>query len=237
MKVYCRQMSPEFQDSALHFSDDFLTDDIAVCGNRDFMDHVPEVFKRVQDVLHGGDLADVIDDMSVGGMYSEVYKNVTDAINDWMYPEKERYSTMDVHKIKQLVFDYMSANQSEEDEILCEVLSIVTGKNWDSRIIRGVSQSDWNYVYYATDEFSEKDIEAFEVMYFNTGTEWIIDDQDFDPETDKPEDIEGYDLYVTSWHEEDMREEIAAHVGVAPEDVVMYAIEGYGWHGQYREVA
>ena len=237
MKVYCRQRDPEFQDSALYFSDDFLTEDIAVWGNRYLMEHVPGVFKRVQDVLHGGDLAEVIDDMSTGGFYSEVYKNVTEAINDWLYPEKDRYSTMDIHKLKHLVFDYMRANQRDEDEILCEVLSIVTGKNWDSRMIVGCNQSDWNYVYYATDEFSEKDIKAFEVMYFNTGTEWIIDDQGFNPETDAPEDIEGYGYYATDWHEEGIRKEIADHVGVAPEDVVMYALEGYGWQTQYREVA
>ena len=237
MKVYCRQMNPEFQDSSIFVTDDFFSEDIAVWGNRDFMEHVPEVFKRVRDELHSGGLADVIDDMNAGGMYSEVYKNVTEAINDWLWPEKDKYSTWDIHKIKKLVFDYARANQSEEDEILCEVLSIVTGKNWGYGMITGFSQSDWNYVYYATDEFSAKDIKAFEVMYFNTGTEWIIDDQDFNPETDEPEDIDGYGFYATDWHEEGIRKEIAAHVGVAPEDVVMYALDGYRWDAQYREVA
>lgn len=49
MKIYAKQVAPEYQESPL-FLDDFFPDDIAVCGNRDFKERCPEVFQRVREV-------------------------------------------------------------------------------------------------------------------------------------------------------------------------------------------
>lgn len=49
MKIYAKQIAPEYQESPL-FLDDFFPDDIAVCGNRDYKERCPELFKIVRAV-------------------------------------------------------------------------------------------------------------------------------------------------------------------------------------------
>ena len=79
-------------------------------------------------------------------------------------------------------------------------------------------------------------LEAFEIEYFNTGTEWIIDDGEFDPENDSPLNINGCSVYCTSGSEEGIRKEIADAEGFDPADVVLYAFEGWSRTAQYEEV-
>ena len=55
MKIYAKQVPPEYQESPLFLGDEFFPDDIAVCGNRDYMEHCPEVFERVYTVLSAGE--------------------------------------------------------------------------------------------------------------------------------------------------------------------------------------
>ena len=90
-----------------------------------------------------------------------------------MEPDKPKYSTRDIHALKELVRAYTEAASREENNILCKVLSIVTGRKWDWKIIRGYCQSDWNEVFYPVDDWSREALSAFETMYFNTGSEWI----------------------------------------------------------------
>lgn len=135
MKVYAKQVPPEYQESPLFLFNDW-PEDMAICGNRDFDSHCPEVFTRVYKALQDGEL--------------------------------------------------------------CEALS------------------------------------TFEAEYFNTGTEWIVHDGDSLPES--PEDINGYFVYCTSWNEDGIANEIADSAGGRPEDVKLWAFDGYMQSPKYREV-
>lgn len=232
MKVYAKQVAPEYQESPL-FIDGFFPEDIAVCGNRDYKEHCPEVFERIYTVLSVGELAEVLEDCNG---WKDWYKNITEVITDYLPPEKAKYSTRDIGALKKLVLQYAECSRREEDSILCAVLSIVTGQEWDCRIIRGCCQSDWNYIYYPVANWSRGALEAFEIEYFNTGSEWIIDEGKFDPENDIPSNINGYSVYCTSWNDEGIKKEIADSEGVDPADVVLYAFEGWNRTAQYREV-
>lgn len=235
MKIYAKQVAPEYQESPL-FLDDFFPDDIAVCGNRDFKERCPEVFQRVREVLENGELAEALEDVKTGGYYSEWYKNATQAINDLLPADKAKYSTKDIHELKRLVTEYAECSRSDEDSILCAVLSIVTGETWDYKQICGCCQGDWNNIFYPVDKWSVEALNAFEVEYFNTGTEWIVDDGEFDPENDSPLNINGCSTYCTEWNEDGIKREIADAFGGSPEDVVLYAFEGWSKIPNYREV-
>lgn len=229
MKIYARQISPEYQESPL-FIDECFPDNIAVCGNRDFNEHIPDIFKTVSEVLENGELAEMLEDIKA----CEWYKNATEAITDYLPPVKGRYSTNAVHALKNYVCEYATCPRCEEERILLCVLAIVTGKKWDSKIIRGCCQSDWNYIYYPVDEWSKEALEAFETEYFNTGTEWIVHDEEGTPEA--PEEINGFSMYCISWNDEGIRKEIADVTGGNPQDVVLYAFDGYIQTAKYREV-
>lgn len=230
MKIYAKQVSPEWQESPL-FIDGCFPDNIAVCGNRDFNEHKPDIFEKVEMTLEQGELADVLENIKE---WKEYYSNVSQAIDEYLPSVKGRYSTNAIHAIKRLVSEYSMCPHSEEDAIMCRVLSLVTGKEWDYRTIRGSSQSEWNEVYYPVDEWSTETLQMFETEYFNEGTEWIVHEGDNTPES--PNDIEGYTIYCTSWNEEGIREEIAKMTGESPENIVMYAFDGYIRTPQYKKV-
>lgn len=171
MKVYAKQVPPEYQESPLFLFNDW-PEDLAICGNRDFDSHCPEVFTRVYKALQDGEL--------------------------------------------------------------CEALSVVTGKKWEYSTIRGCCQSDWQEVFYIADNWGREALSTFETEYFNTGTEWIVHDGDSLPES--PEDINGYFVYCTSRNEDGIANEIADSAGGRPEDVKLWAFDGYTQSPKYMEV-
>jgi hypothetical protein len=232
--IYCKQIPPEYQESRLFDDEGMGPDYISVTGNRDYISRTSPLFDRVYNALNNGELAEALDDIKNGGYYSSFYKNATEAINDILEPDKPKYSTRDIHALKELVRAYTEAASREENNILCKVLSIVTGRKWDWKIIRGYCQSDWNEVFYPVDDWSREALSAFETMYFNTGSEWIIHDEENTPEG--PEDISGYSCYIVADTEEGIRKELAAVAGCAPSDLVIWAFDEFIRVAQYKAV-
>lgn len=212
-KVYARQINPAYQDS--YAFDDEYYNNISICGNRDCYERTTEVFSRVFEVLNNGNLAYTIE--NIGDSYSW-YSTATEAINDYLRREDgKKYSCKDIHDLKQLVKEFSECRRDEENDIICKVLSIVTRQEYSYTTIRGCCQGDWNEVFYSVEEYSIDDIHTFETLYFNTGSEWIIHDEENKPESAK--EIEGYSRYCTT---DDVRKEIADAEGVNPEDVILY---------------
>ena len=212
-KVYVRQIEPEYQESPLFLFECF-PDNIVVTGNRDYNSHTTPLFDRVRDSLDSGELTEALDDIKTGGYY----KNATEAVNDLLPPEKGKYSTRDIHALKWLVKAYMEAGSLEENNIICKVLSLVSGSPWEWAIIRGCCQGEWQEVFYPVNE----------------GSEWIIHDEPYEPEG--PEDINGYSCYTVSVLEDDIRKELADIAGCTPVDLVIYAVDGYTRSPIYKAV-
>lgn len=231
MKIYAKQVPPDYQESPI-FLDECFPDNIAVCGNRDFNSHTPEVFDMVKTVLEVGELADTLENVNE---WRQWYKNVTEVITEYLPSLKGKYSTNAIHALKNLIIEYSTCSSSAEDEILCKVLSIVTGKKWAYGTIRGCCQSDWQDIYYPVDEWNKEALTMFEIEYFNTGTEWIVHDEEIEPES--PEDISGFSMYCTSWNDEGIKQEIAEASGGKIEDIILYAFDGYTQTAKYKEVA
>lgn len=115
---------------------------------------------------------------------------------------------------------------ANDEGIIAEALSIVTGQKWEYRQISGSCQSDWNYIYYRPEEWTEKALEYFEVEYFNTGKEWDIEDE------------EGDDLgtiYTHEWNDDGKKREIAENIGVDPDEVTLYLFDGWTKTAKYKE--
>ncbi len=215
MKVYARQIKPEYQESPL-MRDEMFPEDIAVCGNRYFKEHLPSVFDRVKTEMDDGTITWYLDNWAE---CRHEFKNVTELITYYLPPEhKNKYSTRDIGKLKLAISSYYD----DEDGALCDVLSIVTGKQWDYTCITGCCQSDWNNVYFPVANWSKEALNVFECEYFNTGSEWIIDDGCYNPDENDPDDISGYCVYCTSWDEDGIKQEIANSAGCNPNDVILY---------------
>ena len=113
-----------------------------------------------------------------------------------------------------------------DEQIIAEALSIVTGQKWEYRQISGCCQSDWNYIYYRPEEWTEKALEYFEIEYFNTGDEWRI-------ESEEGEDFGS--IYTHEWNDDGKKREIAENIGVDPEDVTLYLFDGWTRTANYKE--
>lgn len=237
--LYAKQIAPEFQESPLFMGEEMWPENIAICGNRYYREHRPDYFERVQNALDEGELAEAIEGFSgvvESAYFSSFYKNVTEAFLDLLPPEgRSRYSTKEIHALKGLFHDYGRGRSSDDDQIFLEVLSIVTGKKWAYKDLRGNCQGDWNGLYYPVDEWSREGLDALETEYFNTGTEWIIHDEDNTP--NGPEDIQGYSIYCYGGTMEEIKEEIAEAGGVAPSEVILYRFKGWIRTEEYEREA
>lgn len=232
------QVNPEYQESPLsmdNFDIESAYPGIAVFGNRDYTDHIPENIARVMDVLNGGELADILDSFNNRrkDWNTEFYKNVSEAVYDYLSPEhKARYSTKEIHALNDLVCSY-GVYSPGDDAILSSVLNIVTGKKYQRSTIRGCGQSEWQNVLYPVDMYSDDDIDNLEKDYFNTGSEWIIHDEENIPES--AEDISGYSVYCYSWDLDGIADEIMNAAGADDSyDIVMYS-DYYGYYERLGE--
>ena len=128
-------------------------------------------------------------------------------------------------RLEELCNKYYTQGANNE-AIIAEALSIVTGKEWKCKEISGCCQSEWNYIYYRPEEWTEKALEYFEIEYFNTGDEWRIEDE------------EGDDLgsvYTHEWNDDEQKREIAENIGVGPDDVTLYLFDGWTKTAKYKE--
>lgn len=235
--IYAMQINPEYHESPLsmdNFDIEAAYPGIAVFGNRDYKDHIPENIARVMDVLNDGELADILDSFNrrLKDYNTEVYKNVSEAIADFLQPEhKARYSTREIHNLNELVCSY-GIYSSQDYDILLSVLNIVTGKKYQLSTIRGCCQSEWQSVLYPSDVYSDETIEYLEKDYFNTGSEWIIHDEESIPES--AEDISGYSVYCYSWDIDGIVNEILDAAGA--DDSYTLVLYSY-YHGYYERTA
>ena len=106
-------------------------------------------------------------------------------------------------------YDRIRERFSDEKTIL-RALRFLTGETYKTRTIRGICQSDWQRVFYP--ERMECSIHQIEKDYFNTGTEFLVNDE--------------YIVYCYGDTLEEMRKEIADSAGVDPENVVLKMITG-----------
>lgn len=246
MKVYARQINPSYQESPLMISDEW-PEDLIVTGNRYFNDHTIPEYDQLKNI------EEMCGDWQDDGYY---YTRID---GTWKY---EKHSKKHEYSIKEMLWKWgvsrsdgkpwsnkqkhewkllMEAGfDSSEDDDVCEALRLLTGAEWKYTIIRGCSQSDWQYAYYRADRWNEKSLETFETEYFNTGSEWMIHDptlaDGIEEVPESPEDINGFCGYCYSWNEDGIREEIANMAGCNPEDVVMWAWDGTNYSDNYRMV-
>ena len=115
---------------------------------------------------------------------------------------------------------------ADDEGIISEALSIVTGQKWEYKQISGCCQSDWNYIYYRPEEWTAKALEYFEIEYFNTGDEWRIEDEEGD---------DMGNVYTHEWNDDEKKREIAKNIGVDSDEVTLYLFDGWTKTAKYRE--
>ena len=219
MKVYAKQVPPEYQESPLFYGD--WPEDVFVFGNRSFNQRA-ERLEEIRAALQ--ELADEWENLNDGG--SGYYGSWIDALNDILPHDTARseYTRAERLELAKLAAQYEWCSGGAENDILCAVLELITGREWAAGTIRGCCQGDWQEIIYPA-EYGRAWLESFETEYFNTGTEWTVDP-----------DGEAFSVYVTGWSDDDARQEIADAFGCNPGDVVLLKFTGWSRSASYEEV-
>ena len=237
MKIYARQIAPEYQESPL-FHDD-IYENIIFTGNRNYISRTTPEYDHV--TRYFDEMAAEWDDRNysiflIGGCAPTKIKryprpSLAEILRDYGFKRNDGkpWTTKQRHAWRLLMEETPS-----EDETICEALGLLTGKQWTSSNIRGCCQGDWQGIFYSMDDYNDDDIEQIETEYFNTGTEWEIHDDPTPPET--PQDICGCHIYCHAWNDDGIKKEIADATGSAPENVVLYKHDGYIKTPKYKEV-
>ena len=234
IKAYAKQVNPAYQESPLLIFDEW-PEDMVLYGNRDYRSHTIPIFDRLIDNYEA--CMTEIDNFQNGYRW---YKNITEIIIDHLPPvHKDKYSTKEIHAWKLLLEEWEKVwdrkSRLNESDCIVEALGLMTGKKWDYSTIHGSCQSDWQIIYYVVDEWNRESRNAFEVEYFNMGSEWMIHDGDDQPE--QPEDISGFTCYCTAWNADGIREQLADIAGCKPEEVKAWAWDGEIYLPKYKEIA
>ena len=175
-------------------------------------------------------LEDMFDDSIIitgndrlNGWETESYKTVHEALFNGVNPCEENEENFDTWE--HLIND--STEQAiSDDKAICKGLELLTGEKWAYTELHGTVQSDWNGCYYMADVWTRVQLNVVEMEYFNTGTEWIIKDEDGE---------EWGNTYTHFWTDEENRAEIASVLGVNPEDVTLYLFDGWTRTANYKE--
>lgn len=155
---------------------------------------------------------------------SDIFDNVLKALEneDFDYINTEG---KDIKRLNELAEKYYAQGANNE-AIIAEALSIATGQKWEYKCISGCCQSDWNYIYYRTDMWTDKALEYFETEYYNTGEEWRVVDEGGE---------ECY-YYTHEWSDCEKTRELASLVGCSVQNLTLYAFDGWERTPKYKEV-
>jgi hypothetical protein len=111
---------------------------------------------------------------------------------------------------------------------ILEELKKVTGKVWEEYTMRGYSQSDWQTLYYVTDEVDDEEIEVIENYYMGKVSEFIVienDDEEYLYRTFVPDDV--------VWKG---KKSICEYLGLNEEETTIYEDDGYEKVYKYKEI-
>lgn len=220
-KVYARQVPWEWQESP--WDDEQLKiNKAALYGNRSYGRYVFDEVEQVVKALEEMDFTDCGAD--------HLYDTEREMLLDYVPPVgRDSYTDEEIEAWKFALQMYDPNYGCNAQWGTCMGLTMMLGKEYDYKTLRGSCQSDWIYFIYPTELYNDETIRHLETEFFNTGAEWIIHDEDTVPEC--AEDVQGYSIYVY----DEARKEIAEAEGVDPEDVVLWGYDGMRQVPKYKE--
>ena len=213
-KIIAKQVNPEYQESPLMIFDEW-PENVIFDGNRDYRSCTTDEYDHIME--HFDDMAYEWDNRDANGY------TLAELLRDYGFfrADGKSWTKKQRHEWRVLMKNY---SDGEREEMETAALYLITGHKWDYTMIRGCGQGDWQYIYYDTEMYSAEDIEQIEMEYFNTGSEWIIEDGDG----------EIFSMYCYEWKDEAIRAEIANAAGVESEEVTLYKWEGQSYEDVYE---
>lgn len=227
MKIYAKQIAPEYQESPLYYGD--FPENVHIYGNRHYNEHgnYTKTFRALEE------LGDDVDSLRHGCGWNT--GESLESLLQYYFPRENPYSRAERLRVLDIVAVFWEYRLGSDEELtaILEIMEMRDGIKYEAGTIRGCCQGDWQNIIYPA-KYGPEWLNQFEAEYFNTGTEWIIHDGETEP--DGPEDIDGYSCYCYTWSPEALQREIANIAGCPDADVVLYEYAGNIITPKYREV-
>lgn len=148
----------------MYFEDIEQDENIIIYGNRDYRGTNSNILKKFDDLYNDYDY------YCYNNCY---YRNITDYVNTYLKKDNgKKFSKKELSIIKKICENNMNMENYEYYETM---LSIVKGKPYERRCLKGYRQSDWQYIY-APKDIDEKYLNYIEAIYFGKGNEVAISD-------------------------------------------------------------
>lgn len=204
-KIFAKTLNPENYDYLMYDIREDDGNEVYILGSRDFCDVDNKGYlNKIKQVINDYDSWD----------YEYYYHNSIKEFLNSMLPKKENGKKLSP---KEMAYIKETLDKQDNETIICACLTIITGKQYEWKYLRGCCQGDVVKAFYPTTE-NEKYVDFVESWYFGTGTEIEIHDCENDPEN--PEDIEGYTFYTPTWNKEELKKEIKVECGYKENDDV-----------------
>jgi len=221
-KIFAKQLDCECFDYRAYYDEDMAVEDqVYIGGNRNFCgfneDLRASVVKAFEECRY--DLETVDSDVDDGEMTDEegnaqrldLCKNYFEGLKG----KEVKFSDEQYFKLGSLSREFWTCRSSDENDLVCEALSILHNKEFVNGTIRGCCQGDWNK-YICPKERQDFVTGYVKAVYFATGTEFQItcepievDSDDVDEIESKFEEAEVYCDYTDLWKDDDIKEWIA----------------------------
>lgn len=199
--IYAKQVEPKYQESHVDFAYEELVG-ISIYGNHKLPSYRSDDFKFVIDLMNDYWIYDAFSTMDEDELLRYFNKEFTG------YRRNKPYSIEEIRELKNCM--YYNCD-------ICKTASIILDGDWDVVTIHGSSQSEWNKLYY--DKSLPIDKRMIEKDYFNTGSEFIIsDNENFD---------DPYYMYCYGDTNDEIRKEIADDNHCDPSEIKMFVFNGY----------
>ena len=200
--IYARTLNPETFDYRVYDIRDDEGNNVIIDGGRSYTDIDTKGYLKQIKMLIG---------LYNSWDFEYSYNNSIMALANDILPKKEngkKLSPKEAHDIKMSIECYNYNEQSYED-LVCDLLWLVTGNLWKSKKLRGACQGEVVTAYYPSEIGITSYLEWVEAWFFGTGTEVEIHDDEKEPEC--AEDVTGYTFYTASWKTEDIIAEIKTY--------------------------
>lgn len=201
-KLYAVTLNPELFDYRVYDISEDDGNEVIIDGGRDY--------PNIDSKGYLAAIKKIIEEYD-SYVYDYYYHgSIKEFLSDMM-PKKENgkhLSPKEMHNVECVLKCY---GKDYKETVICECLSVITGKIWKRRGLRGCCQGDYVEAYYPVQDGITKYLDWIEAWYFGTGTEVMIHDEDNEPKC--AEEVIGHTFYTASWRIEDLKEEIRQNAG------------------------
>ena len=184
--IYVRVERTDFADIGRDFLDYEMCDcypDVIITGNRDYISYNTDnsLYSNVYDAINYYGFYDQLDAISLYD--NDIYHTYKECVEDYL---NIKVSATQARLIKNRLLDnrsYRTRFYSDDDILIADIMSIISGHEYEWSMIRGYCQREWQEVLYPADKYSHDLIDELEGYYF-TGSDYRITIYEDDEETD-----------------------------------------------------